>query len=156
MKNGPQERDVLEAAYRYIAVRPHSEAELSRKLKQKGFCSGEIAGAVERLRQFGYLNDGALAGRWAEMLIERRFWGKHKINAYLQQKGIERPVIEAVEQSIWSRYSEEDIARKALDKKYADSACEAPGGRVVSFLRSRGFSSDIIFRIVNSRETTYR
>jgi SOS response regulatory protein OraA/RecX len=63
------------------------------------------------------------------------------------QKGISRDIIEIVEKKIWQEFSEEEIARKALKKRFSPHREIPPQGKMVTFLKSRGFSSEVIFKV---------
>ncbi len=74
-------------------------------------------------------------------------WGKAKLYNFLREKNIEKDVIDRVQQEIWEEFSEEDTARKAVDKRFS-SAIQPSQSKILSFLKSRGFSSGVIYRIV--------
>jgi regulatory protein len=147
MENESSAKKALDAAYRFLARRPHSMMELKRKLSKKGFCADLTENTIDSLCQQGYLNDEEVSLRWAQSLVQGRGWGKAKITFYLLQKGISRDIIEIVEKKIWQEFSEEEIARKALKKRFSPYREIPPQGKMVTFLKSRGFSSEVIFKV---------
>ena len=48
-------------AYRLLSLRPHSEKELEKKLREKGFPAVVIKEALEKLHDLKYLNDASFA-----------------------------------------------------------------------------------------------
>ena len=149
MENESSAKKALDAAYRFLARRPHSMMELKSKLSKKGFCADLIENTIDSLCQQGYLNDEEVSLRWAQSLVQGRGWGKAKITFYLLQKGISRDIIEIVEKKIWQEFSEEEIARKALKKHFSPYREIPPQGKMVTFLKSRGFSSEVIFKVAS-------
>jgi regulatory protein len=137
-------RQALAAAYRLLARRSHSQEELKAKLLKKGFdptVAGHVLEVVERL---GYINDEKTSLQWALSLVEKRCWGRHKVKAYLMHKGIEREVIDRVQQQIWHTFDEADVARAALQKHYSRTGRQPSREQMVRFLQSRGFTQDAI------------
>src|SRR5690242_6191425 len=53
--------DAFETALRLLTLRPHSEAELRRKLVRRGCPADDVESAVARARGLGYLDDAAFA-----------------------------------------------------------------------------------------------
>ncbi len=90
-------RDVVskatEAALRLLAVRPRSEKELRDRLKQKAYEPETIDAVMERVRDWGYLDDADFAQRWVANRIEHRPRGRRMLEQELRQKGIDRDTI---------------------------------------------------------------
>ena len=66
-------------AYRLLSLRPHSEKELEKKLRDKGFPAAVIKEALEKLHDLKYLNDASFAIQWARNLAANKLWGNRKI-----------------------------------------------------------------------------
>ena len=73
-------------AYRLLSLRPHSEKELEKKLREKGFPAAVIKEALEKLHDLKYLNDASFAIQWARNLAVNKLWGNRKIIASLAGK----------------------------------------------------------------------
>jgi regulatory protein len=149
MGNEPSEKDALDAAYRFLTHRPHSRMELQRKLARKNFGPEEIEKALGSLCRQGYVNDEEISLRWSQSLVRERGWGKAKIAFYLIQKGINSDIINRVQQIIWQEFSEEETARKALKKRFSPDNKNPLQAKAAAFLKSRGFSSEVIYKLVN-------
>ncbi len=137
----------LDTAYRLLAARPHTKAEIRRKLSRKGHDSETITAIVSELQEKGYLNEDDMAQRWAQALVREKLWGPLKISAYLMQKGISRKIIDQVQRQLWQEIDEPDIAAQALRKRFSGGEDESLRAKKAAFLRSRGFSSDVIYKI---------
>ena len=140
-------KKALSLAYAFVARRPHGTKELEKKLLDKGFETNLVNNIIEELLEKGFLNDYDVAYRWAESRIKNRLWGKAKLYNFLREKNIEKDVIDRVQQEIWEEFSEEDTARKAVNKRFI-SAIQPSRSKILSFLKSRGFSSGVIYKMV--------
>ena len=87
---------VLEAAARFLEVRPRSVAEVRRRLGQTGYRPELIDGAIERLSELGMLDDEAFARAWVESRDRARPRGERAIRQELGLKGVDRATIDLV------------------------------------------------------------
>lgn len=133
-----------DAALRLLTRRSHSRAELGRKLSGRGYPAEEIAAVLAECERGGYLDDAAVAGRWADVLVDRRCWGPQKVAAYLYERGIAEDIIDRVQQRVWQLHDETATARRALAKRFA---APAPKEKKIRFLLSRGFSAGVIYAL---------
>ena len=85
---------VLEAAARFLEVRPRSEAEVRRRLRDAGYRAALVEGAVERLVALGYLDDAAFARAWVESRDRAHPRGARALRDELRRKGVPADVIE--------------------------------------------------------------
>ena len=153
MRARPEEADdktVLAAAYAILARRPHSRAQVREKLERKGFAAELVDGCLNRLGDLGYLDDEQVARRWAEVMLKERFWGIFKAEQRLQQRGIGRELARQALDEAQKDFSQIDGARQALAGRFADLKTDVPLAKVVGFLRSRGFSGEVVYAV--SRE----
>jgi regulatory protein len=147
MENSLTYPKALDSAYRLLAARPHTRAEIRRKLSRKGCDSETITAVLSELREKGYLNEDDMALRWAQALVRDKLWGPLKISAYLTQKGIGREIIDQVQRQLWQEIDEPDIAAQALRKRFGGRDDESLRAKKAAFLRSRGFAADVIYKI---------
>lgn len=76
----------MEYAARVLARKDYSEKELKRKVEEH-FGSGEAESTVEKLKEYGYVDDG----RFREMFIASRIrsgYGRYRIENELREKGL--------------------------------------------------------------------
>ncbi len=142
-----QPRKARAAAYRYLAGRPHSAAELRRKLVRRKFDEPVVDELIGQLSRQGYLDDEAVARRWAEQLVEHKHWGPAKVAAYLARRGIDAGIVARVQQEVWSARDEEDVARSALEKRFRPGASTGTPAKAAAFLAARGFSAEVVYRV---------
>src|SRR5512138_1206235 len=86
--NADPQASAQKKAYRLLALRGHSEAELRDKLRKGGFSDAVIAPVLLRCRELGYLDDGKFARQRARELAVNRLLGDRRIALDLRGKGI--------------------------------------------------------------------
>jgi regulatory protein len=135
-------------AYRLLALRPHSEKELEKKLREKGFPAVVIKETLEKLHDLKYLNDASFANQWARNLVVNKLWGNKKIFASLRGKGLATELINVSIEKAREELSEEDaveilIKKKAAKKKLATFDVKEKQ-RIFQSLMGRGFPPGLI------------
>ena len=139
------ERTVMAAAYAMLARRPYSRAQVREKLERKGFAAELVDGCPNRLEDLGYLDDGQVARRWAQVMLQERHWGIFKAEQRLQQRGIKRELARQALDEAQKDFSQIDGARQALAGRFAERKTDTSLAKVVGFLRSRGFSGEVVY-----------
>ena len=131
-------------ALRLLARREHSRAELERKLGPHAGSSDVINGVVEVLVQKKQLSDERYAEERARSLSRK--YGAARIRQDLKSKGVDPEFISRV-----SAEGELDRARAILERKYREpAATREERAKRMRFLQSRGFSTDVIRRLLKS------
>ena len=134
-----------EAAYRLLAYRSRSVAELAGRLKEKGFEEDTVEGVVERLKELRLLDDDDFARRFARELAEVKGYGRFVIAARLREKGVDGEVAEGALKSAFLNWSEFESARKLAEKKVKQQPLtQKERGRIGRFLQGRGYPFEII------------
>jgi len=86
---------VLDAAMRFLEARPRSVGETRRRLTQAGYRPELIEGAIEKLGEYGMLDDEAFAQMWVESRDRASPRGEHVLMLELRQKGIDPAIVAA-------------------------------------------------------------
>jgi regulatory protein len=87
---------VLEAAARFLEVRPRSVAEVRRRLTATGYRADLVEGAIARMGDLGVLDDEAFARAWVESRDRARPRGERALREELRLKGIGREIADVV------------------------------------------------------------
>jgi regulatory protein len=129
-----------ESALRLLAVRPRAEQELRDRLKRKDYDAATIDLAIERVRNWGYLDDADFARRWVDSRLEYRPRSKRMLEMELRQKGVDRETIETTmeESDIDEVAAAIELARKAAAKMSGLDPAVARR-RITGQLARRGF-----------------
>jgi regulatory protein len=144
-KSTPKPGELRERALRLLARREHSRAELVRKLESAGFVRQDIAPLLDAFETQNWLSDR----RFAESYVadHRARAGSIKLAYDLRQRGVSDGIIESVLGD--NRDSELERACEVWKRKFgAAPADRANKARQMRFLQSRGFTSEVIRRVI--------
>jgi regulatory protein len=139
----PESAAALKArALRLLARREHSRDELARKLSPHAESPEILEGLLRELESKKQLSNERFAEQRAHVLARK--YGPAHIRHDLKAKGVEEHLIERV-----SAASELEAARAILQRKYrAPPATREERARRARFLQGRGFSAEVIHRLV--------
>lgn len=140
-------------ALQYLARREYSRAELRTKLlsyaqtDEDNGCLENLDALLDDLTDRGWLSDVRAATQLLH--AKRSRFGTQRIAHELRQKGIAETLIgEALPQLMETEYQ---TARAVWQKKFGVLPLDArEKARQVRFLQSRGFSLDVIFKVLQS------
>ncbi len=133
----------LNAAFRYLAYRPRSEAEIRQRLLQRGFDSATADNALAKLRERGLIDDTAFARFWKDNRESFSPRSRRLTGLELRRKGLPADVIDSVVLEI----DETDSAyRAALNKARHLPLTDFQlfRRRLSAYLGRRGFGYGII------------
>jgi len=137
-------------AYRLLSLRPHSEKELEKKLRGKGFSAVVVKEALEKLHDLKYLDDASFAVQWARNLAVNKLWGDKKIFVNLREKGVETELISAAVEEARREISEEKaiafLIKKKASRKKLDIFDLKGKKRIFQSLMGRGFPPGLILK----------
>ncbi len=139
--------EVIRLAVRFLAQRDRTTAQVERFLLSRGVISSRIEQAVFRLTDLRYLDDLAYAQRWVEKRLAAKPMGQERLKAELQAKGISDGVAERVLTEVFRLNSEEIVARRAL-RGMSHQGKRSASGYMARFLHQRGFTDEVIDRMM--------
>ena len=147
MESAPDTPAELKArALRHLVRREHSRAELERKLAPHAESPAALAAVLDALLSRKHQSDERFAEERARVLSRK--YGAAKIRQDLRARGVADDLIGKLS-------SEGELARaKAiLERKYREPATtREQRAKRMRFLQGRGFSYEIITRLLSSRE----
>ena len=136
-------------AYRLLALRSRSEAELRARLREGGFEGPAVEAALARCRELGYLDDALFARQRARTLAVNRLWGDRRIAADLREKGISEELCREAIAAAREELSAEEAVERHLAARMKGGAGfpadERLKARMVRSLLGKGFSQGLIF-----------
>jgi len=88
-------QDAFETAWRFLAHRERTEAELVARLERNDVEPQLIEEVLDELRQGGYVDDAGFARRFAEDKRNLEGWGAERIERRLHELGVDRHHIHA-------------------------------------------------------------
>jgi regulatory protein len=141
----------MDAAAAFLAVRPRSVAETSRRLKHLGYPEVLVEQVVTQLIELDYLDDEKFARAWVESRDRSRPRGELALRRELAQKGVERQLIDQVlaerQESDTGAHSELVAARRLLERRRRTLDAETDPHRRrqkgYALLARNGFDPDV-------------
>ena len=140
-------------AYCLLRSRPRSEREIRDRLKLKRYDESTIEVVIEGLKKAGKIDDVKFASLWVESRMHTNPAGDVVLRHELKEKGVSEPVIDAALLEKSQNYDEYAVALNMagerfkrlvkLDRKKASK-------RLYDFLLRRGFSYDIVRKVVDT------
>jgi regulatory protein len=133
-------------ALRHLVQREHSRAELARKLAPHAESAGALEALLDQLLSKKHLSDERFAQERARTLSRK--YGAARIKHDLRSKGIAQHIVNSI-----SAEGELERAKAILQRKYREPAStRAEWARRARFLQSRGFSMDVVTRLIRGSE----
>jgi regulatory protein len=136
-------RKAVRKALDYLALRDHSRKELRDKLLRK--YDAETADyALDRVAEYGYMDDEKFAARYAEELMVKKGLSLRETQNRLWRKGIDRERIARV----LLRYEQDETDQiiALIEKKYRAKVVSGKEKSVYETLIRKGFSSGDVRR----------
>lgn len=153
---------LMEKMYGLFSVRQRSEKEVRDYLKIRNQKSkikdGEeisqlvVDQLVERLKQRGMLNDLEFARAWVESRRRSRGKSMRALKAELMKKGIDREITEEVISHQLSVISEEELAKRTLEKKmksWRNLDKQTFKKKAYEYLVRQGFEYEVVKKVVS-------
>jgi regulatory protein len=130
-----------------LARRDHSEAELTRALRDRGHSTEEVEAAMEKLRSQRFVDDAGFAERFARSRLLGHRVGRKRIRQGLRQRGVDRQVGEAGLRKALEDVPEREALEAAARAYWRTHGRDEPKTRVRklwAFLLRRGFPADLV------------
>ena len=151
-KSKSSDSKAFSAALRLLTRRDRSEAELRQKLEQFGFSLAAINSAVEKCREYNYLDDARYAKERARALMRNGRGVGRKISLDLRRRGIDEESAQQAIAAAEEEFPRTDLLREQLQRRFSDfdyaSADNRVRRRVIGFFQRRGFSLSEIFQVI--------
>jgi len=133
-------------ALRLLARREHTRQELEGKLSPHAGSSEDLQNLISGLKQKNQLSEERFAEERARRLSRK--YGAARIRQDLKSKGVSEELISRFSSS----ENEMQKAKEILERKYrTPAATREEKAKRMRFLQSRGFASEIIFRLLSTR-----
>ena len=133
-------------ALRLLARREHTRQELENKLSPHAGNTEDLQNLISGLKQKNQLSEERFAEERARSLSRK--YGAARIRQDLRAKGVAEELVARFSSS----EDELQRARTILERKYRTPAdTREEKAKRMRFLQSRGFSSEIIFKLLSAR-----
>ena len=145
-------KEALQRAGRFCALRERSPQEVLEKLLGWGLLEDDALVVVGKLQEDGYINEQRFANAFCHDKFEFNSWGKQKIRASIYPHRLPKQMIEEALNRIDEQHYESRL-RSLAEKKWNALQKEALNKRkqkTASYLASKGFEPELIWRVINS------
>jgi len=145
-------QEALERAFRFIAKRERTVAQVSARLERDDIPGLIITEVVAQMVSDGYLSDQRFAALYAEDRRAIDGWGNERIITNLREAGISSEIIESV---VGSRDHADQVgdAIRVLDQRIGvKPSDERERERALGMLARRGYSLEIAYDAVRAFE----
>lgn len=144
----------LQRAVKLLAAKPRSIAELRERLLEKEWTNEEaVEAALQKLAEYGYLDDERFAVGFASSRVRQKPVGRQRLARDLQTKKISRETAEEALDLVYTETPEEDLIERAVEKRTRLRGRPATRAEVKSLfdhLLRLGFSYDLVIRKVRA------
>jgi len=152
----------LEKGIFLISLKDRTKKEVRLKLEEKFWNKNAVLKAIEKLEEFGYLNDL----NYAISYIESKTYGKNRVSYNLFQKGIDKSTVEKAYLAL-DEGKEENIddvkleklidknSRKINSSNSRDEKKLKEEQKLIQYLARQGFSLDKIFKKLKEYKENY-
>lgn len=139
-------------AVKLIDYRPRCEAEVRKKMKEKGFGQADTDETVEYLKENNFLNDEKFARLYIESKLDIKKWGLNRIGYQLHALGVSGDTIDKCLNEYRDSTDEYATALALAEKKLSSLTKddrEARYRKLSGFLGRKGYSYDVISRVIH-------
>lgn len=135
-------------AAKLLAAKPRSVAELRERLLDKEWTDEPTVELVlDRLKEYGYLDDKRFATGHAAMQLRMKPVGRAVVLRALAQKQVDRAIAEAAAESVFAEMPEEQLIKQAIAKRVrlrGKPTNRAETKSLYDHLIRRGFPFDLV------------
>ena len=112
-KNLTTEQEAYDYALDILSYRDYSRKDMELKLKRKGADAGIIKSTIQKLLEYGFLDEKRYGQRVFEAWLSKKYYGRCHLRLELQKKNVaERYINDILAQ--FSEAEEQERAEKAL------------------------------------------
>jgi regulatory protein len=109
---------VFQRAGKLLAAKQRSVEELRERLLEGPGATPQIVETViERLREYGYLDDARFAQSYASLRVQQKPIGRQRLQRDLWLKKIDKQTTDAALDQVFEQIPEEDLIDKAIAKR---------------------------------------
>ena len=139
---------VFQRAGKLLAAKARSVEELrERLLEGRGATESIVDTVIERLREYGYLNDARYAQSYASLRVQQRPIGRQRLERDLRMKKIDKQTVDAALDRVFEATPEEDLIDRAIAKRIrlrGRPQTRAEAKKLFDHLLRQGFSFELV------------
>jgi len=140
-------------AIKYIAYQARTKKQVVEHLEKKGITPTAVENTIEKLTDYGYIDDRTYAENFVKQAISSGKYGKQNIRYKLRKKGIADEVIDCALVFFTDRMEREQAERlyDKLDRKYAGEPEQKKSQKIYRSMVRKGFPYDVAAALVRQK-----
>jgi len=139
---------VFERAGRLLAAKPRSVAELrERLLGGRGATATIVEAVIDRLREYGYLDDARFAHSYASLRVQQRPIGRQRLQRDLWLKKIDKQTADTALDQVFADTPETEMIDRAIAKRVrlrGKPTNRAEAKKLFDHLLRQGFAFELV------------
>ena len=139
---------VFQRAGKLLAAKPRSVAELrERLLEGRGATKAAVEAVIERLREYGYLDDAKFAHSFASLRVQQRPIGRQRLQRDLWLKKVDKATVDAALDQVFEATPEAEMIDRAIEKRVrlrGKPKTRAEAKKLFDHLLRQGFAFELV------------
>jgi regulatory protein len=139
---------VFERAGRLLAAKPRSVAELrERLLEGQGATEAIVDTVIDRLREYGYLDDARFAQSYASLRVQQRPIGRQRLQRDLWLKKIDKQTADTALDQVFAETPETEMIDQAIARRVrlrGKPKDRAEARKLFDHLLRQGFAFELV------------
>jgi regulatory protein len=139
---------VFQRAGKLLAAKPRSVAELrERLLEGRGATKAAVEAVIERLLEYGYLDDAKFAHSFASLRVQQRPLGRQRLQRDLWLKKVDKQTADAALDLVFAATPEGDLIDRAIAKRVrlrGKPKTRPDAKKLFDHLLRQGFAFDLV------------
>ncbi len=139
---------VFQRAGKLLAAKQRSVEELrERLLEGRGATKTIVEECIERLREYGYLDDARFAHSYALLRVQQRPIGRQRLERDLRMKQIDKTTVAAALDSVFAEKPEAELIDRAIKKRIrlrGRPQTRAEAKKLFDHLLRQGFGFELV------------
>ena len=139
---------IFQRAAKLLAVKQRSVEELrERLLAGRGATPELVETVIERLREYGYLDDAKFAQSYASLRVQQRPIGRQRLQRDLWQKKIDKQTVDVALDQVFEQTPEEVLIDRAIAKRVrlrGRPKSREDAKKLFDHLLRQGFAFDLV------------
>jgi regulatory protein len=149
VKDAERSREkTMNRAVKLLAAKPRSIGELRERLLEKLWTNEAIVdAAIEKLKEYKYLDDEQYANDLAVSKLRQKPQGKHRLRQTMSQKKLNKETMEAAIENAYEKLPEDDLIAQAIEKRIRLKGVPTTREELKKFydhLLRQGFGFDLV------------
>ncbi len=147
-------RRTFARAIKLITAKPRSVAELRERLSQsRSARKADVEAAIDRLKEYGYLDDERFAFSFASARVSQKPIGRRRLERDLKLKKVDQNITEEALNKVFEETPEGELIDRAIEKRIrlrGRPTNRAEAKSLFDHLLRQGFSFELVIEKVRS------